>query len=241
MRIGMVTTDRDVRFSPVKHSMRIHRVRLGADEYRVLRPDRPARGGYLHDRWSADMYVDREASQQLVAAWGLAARSPRSLVYVPMRGNPVPPGLPEDPAHPAAAPLDLVLVHHRLQFPPSRWKAVRARLGAGQPHTAKLPETDFDDEAAQLHPLHGTDAFRDHLLFDRAADTLFVIGSTAAFRATTAAVHELIAEETAFLRDDEGHHFCVELSSGPWHRRRTRGQVSAGLHIQYRAGRAAAA
>ncbi|MGW1198416.1 hypothetical protein ACWD4B_21635 [Streptomyces sp. NPDC002536] len=222
----------------MKHSMRIHRVRLGADEYRVLRPDRPARGGYLHDRWSADMYVDREASQQLVAAWGLAARSPRSLVYVPMRQNPVPQGLLEAPAHPAA-PLDLVLVHHRLQFPTSRWKAVRARLGAGQLHTAKLPEADFGDEAGQLHPLHGTDAYRDHLLFDRAADTLFVIGSTTAFRAAAATVHGLVANGTASLRDDEDRHFCVELSSGPWHQRRTRGPVSARLHIQYCPGQAA--
>ncbi|MFF4409289.1 hypothetical protein ACFY2W_29225 [Streptomyces sp. NPDC001262] len=223
----------------MKHSMRIHRVRLGADEYRVLRPDRPARGGYLHDRWSADMYVDREAAQQLVAAWGLAARSPRSLVYVPMRQNPVPQGLSEAPVHPAAA-LDLVLVHHRLQFPTSRWKAVRARLGAGQLHSAKLPEPDFGDEAARLHPLHGTDASRDHLLFDRAADTLFVIGSTTAFRTTAATVHDLVAGGTASLRDAEDHHFCVELSSGPWHRPRARGPVSAHLHIQYRAGQAAA-
>lgn len=185
------------------------------------------------------MYVDREASQQLVAAWGLAARSPRSLVYVPMRQNPVPKGLLEASAHPAA-PLDLVLVHHRLQFPTSRWKAVRARLGAGQLHTAKLPEAEFGDGAAQLHPLHGTDAYRDHLLFDRAADTLFVTASTTAFRATTATVHDLVADGTASLRDDEDHHFCVELSSGPWHRPNTRKQVSARLHIQYRAGQAAA-
>ncbi|MCC2280137.1 hypothetical protein LKL35_32650 [Streptomyces sp. ET3-23] len=221
----------------MKHSMRIHRVRLGAEEYRVLRPDRPARGGYLHDRWSAEMYADREASRQLVAAWGLAVRSPRSLVYVPMRGNSAPQGVPQE-----AAPLDLVLVHHRLQFPVSRWKAVRARLGTGQPHTVKLPESVFKDGPARPCPFHGTDATRrDHLLFDRAADTLFVIGSTTAFRATAATLHALVAEETALLRDDENHHFCVELSSGPWHRRRTRGRVSAGLHIEYRAERAAAA
>ncbi|MCD9144423.1 hypothetical protein [Streptomyces albireticuli] len=220
--------------------MKVHRVRLGADEYRVISPARPARGAYLHDRWAASMYVDREASEQLFAAWWLAARSPRSLVYVPMRGNgAAPDGLPDTAGEPVA-PLDLVLVDHRVQFPVSRWKAVRARLGAGRLHTVKIPADGFRDEGADVHPLYGTEGFRDYLHFERAADTLFVVGSSLAFRQTGAMVRELIADEYAFRRGHGDPHHCVELSSGPWHRRRTRGRVSARLHIQYCEGMRAA-
>jgi hypothetical protein len=49
-------------------------------------------------------------------------------------------------------PLDLVLLHHRLAFPPSRWKQVRSRLGTGRPHTVVLPD--------QVWPARSIDAHR---------------------------------------------------------------------------------
>lgn len=212
--------------------MRIHRVRLGADEYRVIRPDRPARGLFLRPAWAADLYADDEGAAQLAVAWGLAARSPRSLVYLPIRGNAAPDGLPVEPDEPVA-PLDLALVHHRSQFPASRWKAVRARLGAGVPHTVTIPESDFQGPGAELHPRYWTEEFRDRLSFARAAETMFVTGSAVAFRETGATVHRLTAPRYADPGGGGESHRCVELDAGSRHRRGARGDIPDLLHIQY--------
>ncbi|MFJ9041101.1 hypothetical protein ACIRF8_31595 [Streptomyces sp. NPDC102406] len=75
-----------------------------------------------------DAYFDQNAARRIGALWTLAASSPRSLIHLPMRGNPVPSReLPED----GARQLDLVLLHHSLQFAPSRWKEVPGRSCAG--------------------------------------------------------------------------------------------------------------
>ncbi|MER6913521.1 hypothetical protein ABT354_17785 [Streptomyces sp. NPDC000594] len=215
----------------MRHRMRIHRVRLGADTYRVVRPDRPAAGAHLHEREVAELYADGEAAHQLAVAWALAARSPRSLIHLPMRGNAAPPGLPLAPGE-SAEPLDLVLVHHRLGFPPSRWKAVRARLGAGVPHTVRLPPGDLPPTDAEPEPRLYDREFRDHLGFARAAGTVFVIGSATAFRRTGAAIRELTTAERTPGADGPVH-LCAELDAAPHRLRRTRRGETTTLHIQY--------
>lgn len=72
----------------------IHRARLGADEFRVIRPAQPPSRAVLidRDRYLA-AYLDQDAARGVAGLWMLAARSPRSLVHLPMRAN-----RPPDPA-----------------------------------------------------------------------------------------------------------------------------------------------
>jgi hypothetical protein len=212
--------------------VRIHHVRLGGDEYRVIRADPPpGRLALRDDRHWLSMYADRDGAAQLVALWALAARSARSLVYLPIRANPVPEGVVGD-GEPVS--LDVVLVHHSLQFPAASWKQVRARLGAGKPHTATTPDQDFPDETAIDYERRHHRGYRDHLDFDIAAHTLFVVGSSTAFREHGTALRGLVDEAPSYPHRHPGaSHFCVELGTGPWPHARTRRHVPARLHIQY--------
>jgi hypothetical protein len=216
----------------VEQRVRVHKVRLGGDEVRVIRPaPAPARLALRDDRHWLSMYADRSGAEQLVALWALATRSSRSLVHLPIRANPVPEGVASD-GEPVA--LDLVLVHHSLRFPTGSWKQVRARLGTGKPHTTATPDDDFPDESAIDYERRHHRTYRDHLDFTIAAHTLFVIGSPTAFREYGTALRGLIDEAPSYPhRYPNAAHFCVELSAGSWSRPRTRRNVPARLHIQY--------
>ncbi|WP_330349346.1 hypothetical protein [Streptomyces sp. NBC_00582] len=211
----------------------VHRVRQGGGAgVRVIRAA-PAsvRLALRDDRHWLSMYADREGAGLLVALWALAARSAHSLVYLPIRANPAPEGVAGD-GEPVA--LDLVLLHHGLQFPTASWKEVRGRLGAGRPHTVSLPDRDFPDESAVDHDRWRHREYRDHLDFHLAAHTLFVVGSATAFRAHGAALRGLVDEAPSHRhRHPAGTHHCVELGSGPWPHARTRRHVPGRLHIQY--------
>ncbi|WP_406386040.1 hypothetical protein [Streptomyces sp. NBC_01618] len=177
------------------------------------------------------MYADRGGAAQLVAMWALAAWSARSLVYLPIRANPVADGTVSD-GEPVS--LDLVLLHHSLQFPTASWKQVRSRRGAGEPGTAATLDHDFPDERAIDHRRRQHRAYRDHLGFDIAAHTLFVVGSSIAFREHGTALRGLVDQAPSYLhRYPDAGHFCVELSPGPWSRARTRRHVPGRMHIQY--------
>ncbi|MCX5399290.1 hypothetical protein [Streptomyces sp. NBC_00102] len=159
----------------------IHRVRAGAEEFRVVRPGRPPTHAVLldHDR-HLDLYLDASAARTLAALWMLAARSPHSLIHLPVRANRLPAhGVPDD----VGFPLDLVLLHHSLQFAPARWKGLRRRLGPGLPQTASLPEVEREQTAvagAARHHRENHDLFHQHLH----AETLFMTGSAKVFRET---------------------------------------------------------
>ncbi|MFC3984694.1 hypothetical protein [Streptosporangium jomthongense] len=215
------------RSSRTGQRMRISRVRLGRDEYRVLWPDRPPRRAFLFDDggWALAMYVDGEAAAVLAVAWGLAARSRHSLVHLPMRAN-LP---PEEPAPDSGVePLDLVLVHHSMRFPPSRWPAVRARLGTGRPHTVSPPGDVFPDAGMIDHDRVAHREYHDHLHFAVAARTLFVVGGPEAFLRTGATmIRPLVTEAPAHLAERPDGHFCAEIDFG---RRRRSGR----LHVEYR-------
>ncbi|MER7705574.1 hypothetical protein ABTX81_22115 [Kitasatospora sp. NPDC097605] len=186
--------------------------------------------------WSLDMYVDRQAAESLAVAWGLAARSRRSLVYVPLKAGrrEGPKGLGEWRWSPVV--LDLVLVHHSLGFPPSRWKAVRGRLGAGRPHTVEIPESDFPRDDEFDHAPRHFEGWRDELRFGLAADTLFLTGSARAFRTTGALLHSLVSDGPAQALRHPGSHECVTLED-EGHRTGWPRRVGPGvLHIQYAHG-----
>ena len=91
-------------------------------------------------------------------------------------------------------PLDLVLLHHRLAFPPSRWKQVRSRLGTGRPHTVVLPAQAWPARLTADHRRVRYREFRDHLRWDIAADTLVLTGSREAFELEADQVRALAEE-----------------------------------------------
>lgn len=190
----------------------IHHARLGATEFKVIRPARPLRHAVLIDHdWYLNAYVDEDAARRIGDLWTLAATSPRTLVHLPMRGNQPPsPALPGDPPR----RLDLVLMHHSLQFAPARWKELRGRLGPGRPRTVTLRGSGREDDAevdyAARHHRENRDLFHQHLH----AETLFMTGSTQVFRETARHFHEVARNGPAHVRAHPSRsHFCTRFHS----------------------------
>lgn len=185
-------------------------VRLGGDGYRVIRPARPIAHAALHeDWWGARLSVDRAATVDLAFAWWLAARSPRSLVYLPLRSSPASCG-----GECGGRKLDLVLLHHSLQFPVSRWKQVRARLSRSAVHKVTLGPEAFRAFDEEEHVRWNHRGFQDHLRWSVAADTLFVVGSRRAYELEGDAVRELAEDYRARLAESPDHHYCAEIGLG---------------------------
>ena len=114
-------------------------VSLGAETYRVVQPVKTPAHASLHDGYHGwHLSADRRATLELAAAWWLAARSRHSLILLPLRSSPALCGQEYNGGR-----LDLVLLHHSLAFPVSRWKRVRGGLGKGRPHKVTLPTMDF--------------------------------------------------------------------------------------------------
>ncbi len=218
---------------------RISMVRLGSREYRVIQPARPLVRAALYaephgvatEPDSLAMFVGRVEAVLLTALWGLATCSPRTLVLLPMRHAAPPTDLPQ--AASGQSSLDLVLLHHRMQFPLSRWKQVRAHLGAGRPHTASVPPSAFTMADRGRARRWAED--RDHLRIGFAAETVFVTGSGPAFGQEGGFLRSMLDEAGPYLKRIDGrHHYCVELGGHdayPWFRRRRR--HSTLVHIQY--------
>ncbi|WP_309112167.1 hypothetical protein [Saccharothrix sp.] len=193
----------------------IHRARLGGDEYRVVRPAHPPTRAVLldHDRWLSG-YVNTEAAQVLATLWQLAAHSRHSLIHLPMRTNPSPV---------EGRPLDLVLLHHSLGFPPSRWKSLRARLGQGLPHTVRLRPPASDISYARRHYRENRDRFDEHVH----AETVFLVGSPPLFRETAHLFRELALKGPS--SPDGPDHACARLHSNDG----TLGNARE-LHVEHR-------
>ncbi|MEU2852638.1 hypothetical protein [Streptomyces syringium] len=196
----------------MKLPITIHRARLGSAEFKVIRPARPLTRAALidHDR-HLNAYLDQDAAQQIGGLWELAASSPRALVHLPMRGNPAPShDLPEA----GTRQLDLVLLHHSLQFAPSRWKELRGRLGPGRPQTVRLSSTGRTEGAViapgTRHYRENRDLFHQHLH----AETLFMTGSTKVFRETARHFHDVAHNGPGYVPVHPSYpHFCTELHS----------------------------
>lgn len=186
--------------------------RLDGHVYRVVRPARPMAHASLYESpHGAQLTVDRSAAADLAAAWWLATRSPRSLVHLPLRSSTSSCG-----GQCGDRKLDLVLLHHSLGFPLSRWKRVRARLSHPRPHKVTLPPRPFralDDEEYRRQSHHG---FRDHLRWGIAADTLFLVGSRLAYEFEGDRLRELAEETPTGLAALPGRHCCAEIEVGRW-------------------------
>ncbi|MEU9863643.1 hypothetical protein AB0D99_22490 [Streptomyces sp. NPDC047971] len=205
----------------------VHHAHLGADEFRVIRPARPLTRAVLvdHDRY-LHAYLDVDAARTIAALWTLAARSPRTLIHLLLRTN-RPPAV--DTPHDTGLRLDLVLLHHSLQFAPSRWKRLRGRLGPGRPHTMSLPGTVRADGAAidyeARHHRENRDLFHQHLH----AETLFMTGSAKVFRETARHFLDVALKGPGYTPAHRGHqHFCTALHSNDG----TLGDARE-IHIEY--------
>jgi len=203
----------------------IHRGRLGPREYRVIRarPQQLAQAVLLQESWYFEIFADAPAAEALAAAWMLAAESRHSLVWLPLR-----PGAPVPDGEPGGRPLDLLLVHHSLQFPASRWKALRARLGPGRPQRVEVSRSsirlpDHDAYARRHHR-----EYRDHLTEHVAADTLLLTGSDRAFREAAPLFLDVAENGPTYTPRRRGDHYCAEL-------RPQDGTIRGGaaLHIAY--------
>ncbi|MFE7455844.1 hypothetical protein [Streptomyces sp. NPDC057554] len=165
----------------------VQKVRFVGAEYRVIRPARPLKNVALHKdhgyQGHYNMYVDRADGRRMGTLWLLAARSPRSLVHVPMRAGPAVPGIGRE----AGQPLDLVLAPRSVQLRPSRWKRIRQHLNAAHAprelRTACVPERDLPASEAEYGiPDDPKEAGRFLLRRDIHAETLLLTGGSAAFR-----------------------------------------------------------
>ncbi|MFE3627612.1 hypothetical protein [Streptomyces goshikiensis] len=193
----------------MKLPVTLHRPRLGPAEFNVIRPARtPDRALLLDADRYLNAYFDQEAAQLTAGLWALAASSPRSLIHLPIR----PKGAAGAPAPgPRQRPLDLVLLHHSLQFAPSRWKELRARLGAGRAHTVVMPGPDPDAEIDGTAPHHreDRDVFRQHVH----SETLFMTGSARTFRDGAALFADLARHGPHQVLAHPGTHYCRRLFS----------------------------
>jgi hypothetical protein len=178
----------------------------------------------LHEgRLGAHMSVDRRGAADLASAWWLAARSPRSLVYLPLRSSASMCG-----AEYGGSRLDLVLLHHSLGFRASQWKSVRGRLRSGRMHKVTMPDRPFREVDDDEHWTRWHREFRDHLAWTIAADTLLLTGSRLAFEMEGDQVRALAEDCPAHLADRPDTHCCAEIEIGRFSRPRTRWQ----LHVE---------
>ncbi len=206
----------------MKLPLTIHRARLGPAEFKVIRPARPpARAVLSPGNWHLHAQVDQGAAQLLAGLWSLAATSPRSLVHVPLRRTDPDTGAPG---------LDLVLLHHSLQFAPSRWKELRARLGPGRPQTADLPGPASPAPGGDPWPERRHEENRDRFHQHVHAGTLFMTGSAKLFADTAWPFADIAHQGSGYVFAHPGHrHYCTTL--GDYDHTISAG---SGIHIVYR-------
>lgn len=205
-------------------------VTLNGRSYRLLRPASPKAHAPLYDgagRGVPAIVVDKAAAFEIACAWWLASRSPNSLIHLPLRQATDDCGSWVD-----GRPSDLVLLHHRLQFPAAQWKELRGRATSWTPHTVRLPARPFPDIGRSDHDHRWHDGFHDHLSWETAADTLFVIGSRPAFELASGQVRGLAEDCPAHIARTPDAHCCAEVDLGRT-LRRDRRNGPARLHINY--------
>ncbi|MGI5200635.1 hypothetical protein ACQEU6_03385 [Spirillospora sp. CA-108201] len=193
-------------------------MRLGLEEFRIIRAadpltrarligQDPARGGL-------QMNVDAGAARYVGMLWLLAARSRRSLIYLPLRGGGLPAGGTQYP--PEEPPLDLVLLHHSLQFKPHHWKRLRGGLGRGAEGTVRLSPDDLPGDGTIDYDARRRRGYRDVFHQHVHAETMFMVGSAKVFRETAGMFFDVFEHghryhPPAELREDVGLHYCEEL------------------------------
>ncbi len=196
--------------------IREHRGRLGAEQYRVIRPANPVTGAVLADKnpWFV-LELDADAAFTITGLWMLAARSRHTLIHLPLRGN-----TPPEPslASVTVGELDLVLSHRDLQFAPNRWKQLRHRLGVGAPHIISWNPNDVPvwDEVHELNRQARRRSSRRDSFHQRLhAHTLFMAGNGVAFRRTARYVLDMALRRPGL--GDPGNYHSATLHPADGH------------------------
>jgi hypothetical protein len=183
-------------------------VRLGRDEYRVVRPARPLRHAPLYEGYmGVEACVDKDAARTIAMAWAFARRSPRTLVYLPLKQTGTECARSDGPF------LDLVLLHHSLGFRLSQWKDVRARLRGGRPHTVVCQGFGREPDYKRVHDRENRDVLRG----DVVAETVFVVGSAPAFHVGGQQLRELVEDGPRYMHEGPGGHCCAEIAEDRRH------------------------
>lgn len=177
-------------------------MREGPAAFRVMRPVEPLRGRIVSSRasWFGGT-VDKHALRTLALAWAFAARSPGTITYLPFD---------TEAADSEVAVLDLVLIHHALQFKPSRWKRIRGRLGPGRIETIALPESAYRG-GKNPAPSHYREN-RDRVASVVAANTLVLTGSRVAFERDLANLRDIVENGPAEKAEHPERHLCIDLA-----------------------------
>jgi hypothetical protein len=184
--------------------------RLGPTAYRVIRPERLPVHAVLHDDLAGqELSVDKSATVDLAIAWWLASRSPRSIVWLPLRT-----GAYDCGTAPESRRLDLVLLHHSLGFRVSEWKTLRSRIAEPKAHKVTMPADAFPERDEGFHEMRWHREFRDRLDWKIAADTLFIVGSRLGFELEGWKLRELAEESPAVLAERPEAHCCAEIGLG---------------------------
>lgn len=204
----------------------VDEVRLGADRFRVVRSAKVGHMPLYEGRLGAQMGVDKHGTVDLAIAWWLAARSPRSLVYLPLKGSAVDCG-----AEYGGRKLDLVLLHHSLGFRVSRWKEVRGRLGAGRVQKVTMPADPFPEQELEAARTRWHRDFKDRLRWAIAADTLFLVGSRSAFEFEGEQLRALVEDCPSHLAEQPDAHCCAEIELGRFNSTDRRNSWSQ-LHVE---------
>ncbi|WP_328764151.1 hypothetical protein [Streptomyces sp. NBC_00272] len=156
--------------------------------------------------WYLNGWFEQQTAQTTAGLRPLAATSPRALVHLPIRADAQ---NEPDGAADGWRPLDLVLLHHSLQFAPSRWKELRGRLGPGRPRTVDRPGTDpdADPDVSDLHHREN----RDRLRQDIHSETLFMTGRARTFRDGAPLFADIARRGPAQVFNHRGEHYCLTL------------------------------
>ncbi|SMD03265.1 hypothetical protein [Lentzea albidocapillata] len=179
-------------------------VRLGRDEYRVVRPAQPLRHAPLYEGYmGVEACVTKSSALDIAMAWAFAMRSPRTLVYLPLRQSDCKCRSADGPA------LDLVLLHHSLGFRLAKWTDVRAKIRAGRPHTVVC------QGLPQERPAPHWD--REKLSGEVVGSTVFVVGSRPTFQAGGQAFRQLVEDCPRHMHEAVGTHCCAEVTAKDRH------------------------
>ncbi|KIZ18406.1 hypothetical protein [Streptomyces natalensis] len=208
----------------------VQRVRQDGADHRVIRPAGPLKNGALYRaRQGYDLLVDRPDGRRIGTLLLLAARSPRSVVYLPLRATAPEPwfgrGGDEEP-------LDLVLAHRAVQLRPSFWKQLRTRVNAANAprelRTARVPASDLPEAEhdggvhdAAARPAPYAPGSEDRLGQHVHARTLVLTGGPTAFREAAREVFAVTkdgppaAASGLYLNGGCNYHVCRALYSWP--------------------------
>ncbi|WP_329789548.1 hypothetical protein V1227_35540 [Lentzea sp. DG1S-22] len=187
-------------------------VRLGPEEYRVVQPAKPLEHAPLYEGYmGVESCVTKASALGIAMAWAFAMRSPRTLVYLPLRQSDCECRGNGGPA------LDLVLLHHSLGFRLSTWRDVRARLRGGRPHTV------VSRAIPREHPPPEWE--REELRAEIVEGTVFVVGGKAAFQAGGQAFRQLVEDCPRHMHEAPGTHCCAEVMA--------KGRHENWLHVVY--------